>query len=80
MASRPASVVMSCARAINFTLPPVSARKSSTALFSTSPPRATMTTFTPSSAKARAQPQPKPLLAPPTNAHLPAMPKSMSIS
>jgi hypothetical protein len=36
-----------------------------------------MTTFTPSNAKARAQPQPNPLLAPPTNAHLPLIPKSM---
>jgi hypothetical protein len=77
---KPASVVMSTATPISCTLPAVSTRKSSTALFSTSAPRATMTTFTPSSAKARAQPQPKPLLAPPTKAHLPAMPKSMSIS
>ena len=69
-AARPASVVMSAATGSNFT-PGASFCKSATAWFKTSAPRATMTTLTPSKASARAQPQPKPLLAPPTKAHLP---------
>ena len=74
--ARPASVVMSAATGI--TLPGAVARKLSAAWVSTSAPRATITRFTPSSAKARAHSKPRPLLAPHTRAHFPAIPYFMS--
>ena len=74
IASRPASVVMSCATT-KICVPWL--RKALAASCKASAPRATMTTFTPSWASACAQPKPKPLLAPPTKAHLPLIPKSI---
>ena len=74
MAARPASVVMSCATGNTVT---PCWRKPAAEASRTAAPRETITRFTPACASALAQPQPKPLLAPPTSAHLPLMPKSM---
>ena len=78
-ASRPASVVMSQATPTTWTLFD-RCRSCSTARCSGSALRALMTRLTPSAASALAQPKPRPLLAPQTSAHLPAIPKSMSRS
>jgi len=77
-ASRPASVVMSAATAKALT--PYWLLSRAAASSSACAPRATITTWTPSAASAVAQPRPSPLLAPPTNAHLPFKPKSIAIS
>ena len=78
-AARPASVVISAAT--NSTSAPagraLSAIKFAAAVCSTSAPRATISTLTPSRTSACAQPRPSPLLAPHTNAHLPAIPRSI---
>ena len=50
----------------------------SAAAFSASAPRATISTFTPSRNQRLRAAKAQPLLAPPTSAHLPAIPKSMS--
>ena len=80
-AARPASVVMSAATDSTSTLAgrALSAINSVAAAFNISARRATMTTFTPSRDNACAQPKPRPLLAPQTSAHLPAIPKSMAV-
>ena len=77
-AARPPTVVMSPATATTCT-PGASERSSAAVACSASSPRAVMTTLTPSCTSARAQPLPRPLLAAQTRAHLPLMPRSMTI-
>ena len=81
-AARPSAVVMSAAT--NCTVagfePSLSALNLEAAASSTSAPRATISTFTPSRTSAWAHPNPRPLLAPQTKAHLPEIPKSMVVT
>src|SRR5664279_4307706 len=76
-AARPTSVVMS-PTTVRTSPPAPNARSSRAVASRTSPPRAVMTTFTPSLASAVAQPLPSPLLAAQTSAHLPLIPRSIS--
>ncbi len=79
--ARPSTVVMSAATESTLTpdLSALSAINCVAAAARVSAPRATISTFTPSATSAWAQPRPKPLLAPHTSAHLPAIPKSIKI-
>jgi len=74
-AARPSSVVMSIATGV--TLTPVAALISSAAASMLAAVRATMVTSTPSRASDIAHALPKPALAPPMMAFLPAIPKFM---
>ena len=78
-AARPVSVVMSPATATTCTAG-LSARSFAACACSASSPRAVITTLTPSAASASAQPAPRPFEAAHTRAHLPEIPRSMSIS
>ena len=80
-AARPSGVVMSAAtNCTSAPVPPAQAALISVAAWaSASAPRATISTFTPSPASASAQPRPSPLLAPPTSAHLPLIPRSIGL-
>ena len=78
--ARPSSVVISAGTAITC-VPDASAnsvRSAAAVASSSSAPRATISTFTPSLTSACAQPAPRPLLAPHTSAHLFLIPKSMT--
>ena len=80
-AARPCAVVMSAATASTLdACAPGKARSPSAAACSTSAPRATTSTCTPSRTSACAQPRPRPLLAPHTSAHLPVIPRSIFCS
>ena len=77
-AARPASVVTSPWTVVTET--PVSARIAAAVASSASPPRAEMTSETPSRASAKAQPRPSPLEAAQTTAVRPLMPRSICVS
>ena len=79
MASRPAGVVTSLATPTTVASPP-NALSLATASYKGSSVRAATTTLQPACTKCAAQPKPKPLLAPHTNAHLPVRPKSIACS
>src|SRR5690606_9589477 len=78
IASRPPSVVTSATTAV--TLPAPRAASSRAVAASASSPRATIHRSTPSSARARAQPLPSPLLAPHRIALRPLIPRSTAPS
>ena len=80
-AARPSAVVMSAATNCTFALSgrALSAINLFDAASSTSAPRATISTCTPSRTSACAQPKPRPLLAPQTSACLPEIPRSITI-
>src|SRR5436190_17587210 len=76
-AQRPSSVVMSPTTVVTRT--PVALRISCAVFSSASRPRAVTTRFTPSRARANAQPLPRPFDAAQTRAVFPRMPRSMSV-